>query len=292
MQPYWLDVVSGSENWQGLVAKGESDRIDGAWAIHQSRLRGGKAIVAPPLTPYTGIWLRPEPSLSSQKLIARNHALMDALEEQLPPHAIFEQKFHHAISDWLPFYWKGYRQQTRYTFLIEKGGLPSVEAELSDSFKRNLRAAERQFEVETTTDVSTLYRLIQEVFRIRGSVVPFREELLRRTYEMLSKRKQCAIYCAKSDGEVTSAIFVVWDQNTTYYLLGGRAGSNTKNSTNLLVWRAIEDAQSRDQGFDFEGSMIKGVHAFFRTFGAQMTPYQYVYRYNGLARLKYLRKSL
>ena len=29
------------------------------------------------------------------------------------------QNFHYGITDWLPFYWEGYRQTTRYTYMLK-----------------------------------------------------------------------------------------------------------------------------------------------------------------------------
>ncbi|MDX1479343.1 MAG: GNAT family N-acetyltransferase [Saprospiraceae bacterium] len=288
MQPYWLDAVIPDRSWSGVVARANEDRMRAAWSINLSRQRRMKAIVAPPLTPYTGIWLDLDQTLSAQKQSAQRQTLVAALEDQLPVVAIFEQKLHPSLQDWMPFYWKGYRQETRYTFRFDCRQVDEIYAQFSDSFRRNIRAAERKFDTALSTDIPELFGLIAEVFRLRKQPVPFTLEQLQHVWQVMSERGQCAIYRASDERGVNSAILVVWDAHTTYYLLGGRSGSNTRSSSNLLLWRAIQDAGQRGHVFDFEGSMIQGVHAFFQSFGAYMQPYLFIYRYTGLARLKYL----
>ena len=67
----------------------------------------------------------------------------------------------------------------------------------------------------------------------------------------------------------------MFDTNTCYYLLGGvNKQSGVQGVNNLLVQKSIEKA--KDLGcktFDFEGSMLKGVEKFFRSFGPELVPY-------------------
>ncbi len=109
-----------------------------------------------------------------------------------------------------------------------------------------------------------------------------------RVHSMLTAEARCKILIASDEGGPQAAIYLVWDNDSVYYLLGGRAGSNTQSATNLLIWKGIELASELDLNFDFEGSMIKGVHRFFQQFGATMTPYMLIYRYRGIGKLKHL----
>jgi len=44
---------------------------------------------------------------------------MQALISQLPRYDHFVQNWDHRQTNWLPFYWKGFSQTTRYTYRIE-----------------------------------------------------------------------------------------------------------------------------------------------------------------------------
>ncbi|MCE3260275.1 MAG: family N-acetyltransferase, partial [Bacteroidetes bacterium] len=70
-------------------------------------------------------------------------------------------------------------------------------------------------------------------------------------------------------------VFCIHDKNTCYYLLGGvDKSSGVAGVNNLLVQRGIERAKELGcTTFDFEGSMLKGVEKFFRSFGPELVPY-------------------
>jgi hypothetical protein len=130
---------------------------------------------------------------------------------------------------------------------------------------------------------------MEKVFDMRQADVAFSQQTLERIVDSLQVRKQAHIYAAQDEEGIQAIILVVWDTTTTYYLIGGRNKKDSRHGITLLLWQAICDAAQRGHDFDFEGSMIEGVNRFFQEFGAQLTPYQYIYRYRGLARLKYLR---
>ena len=77
-----------------------------------------------------------------------------------------------------------------------------------------------------------------------------------------------------SEGQRHAGIYIVWDENSVYYLMGGgdpllrRSGA-----TSLCMWEAILFAASLKKSFDFEGSMLEPVERFFRGFGADQIPY-------------------
>lgn len=288
MQPYWLDAVAGVKGWNAILAYNQEGKIVGAWAMHHRKLRGFKAIVLPPMTPFTGIYFDVDGSLSIQKQGLRRQEILEDLIRQVPEAPIFEQKFQYTLRDWAPFYWAGYKQEMRYTFRFENPDPESIHANFTKSFKRNIRAAERDFTIETSTDVTELYGLVKNVYDIRDDQIMFDFETLNGAYSAVHARGESTIYRAVDDHGVNAAILVVRDANTTYYLLGGRVGSNTRSSTNLLIWRAIQDSAERGLDFDFEGSMLKGVHKFFQSFGGEMVGYHYVYRYRGVAKIKAL----
>jgi hypothetical protein len=131
--------------------------------------------------------------------------------------------------------------------------------------------------------------MMENVFEMRGARVAFTQQTLEGIVDTLQKRDQCHLYAARDDEGIQAILLVVWDSTTTYYLIGGRRQTDSRHGTNLLLWQAIADAAQRGHAFDFEGSMIQGVNQFFQKFGAELTPYHYIYKYRGLARYKYLR---
>ena len=287
MRPYWMDAVA-EDAWDAILVRDDDGLVRAAWALHIIRRKGRQAIVLPNITPFTGIYLKLDESLPMQKQALQRQQLLEALIRRLPKSSIFEQKVQHTLQDWSPFHWAGFRQETRYTFRFDQVDTEAILANVSKSFRRNLRSAARKYSVEESTDPKELYNLVEKVYQIREDKIAFDEATVVRAFNALHPRGQCAIYRATEGNEVSAVIFAVWDEGTTYYLLGGRNDSNTRSSTTLLIWHAIEQAAARGHAFDFEGSMIKGVHRYFQKFGAAMTPYMYIYKYKDIARLKML----
>jgi hypothetical protein len=71
-----------------------------------------------------------------------------------------------------------------------------------------------------------------------------------------------------------AGIYVVWDEQSAYYLMGGGDPElRSSGATSLCMWEAIKFVSTKTKSFDFEGSMIERVERFFRAFGAIQTPY-------------------
>jgi hypothetical protein len=59
--------------------------------------------------------------------------------------------------------------------------------------------------------------------------------------------------------------------------MNGTADSATTGSNSLLIKTIIDDALANNLSFDFEGSMIRQVEAFYRLFGAERVAYHHIW---------------
>ena len=78
------------------------------------------------------------------------------------------------------------------------------------------------------------------------------------------------IWCAvDGTGKWAAAIFVAWDVKTAYYIIGGKDDAfGNSGAMSLLFWNSFQFLKDKVKRFDFEGSMIKGVENYFRSFGS------------------------
>lgn len=115
-QAWWLDSVCGEDKWNVcLVEKGRKIYASMPYCIYHRK--GFKFIKQPPLTQALGPWIRNESKNESKKL-ENEKKLMNALIEQIPKVDYFYQQWNYKNTNWLPFYWHGYKQTTRYTYRI------------------------------------------------------------------------------------------------------------------------------------------------------------------------------
>ncbi|MBF4318694.1 methicillin resistance protein, partial [Vibrio anguillarum] len=105
----------------------------------------------------------------------REKDLMEALIEQLPQHHYFNQNWHYSNTNWLPFYWKGFEQSTRYTYVISSlDDINSIWEETQDNIRREIRKAENRFGLVVNSDlpISDFFELNQLTFSRQGLSMP------------------------------------------------------------------------------------------------------------------------
>lgn len=267
---WWLDAVA-EEKWDA-VTTGKGDQIDAAMPFCMDRKFGFKRIYQPPFTQTLGPWTR-EIQGSNYNQQSKAHKYTKALIEQLPAFDVFKQNFHPDITDWLPFYWHGFKQTTRYTYILDD---LSDHDELWKSLRSNIRTDINKARdihgliVKTDQPLSKLINLYNMTFDRQG-LAPRQQRTLFERIDTACKARGCSqLFIAEDeDGNAHAAVYIVWDSNRAYYLIGG-ADPSLRNSgaSSFCLWEAIKFASEVTPIFDFEGSMLQPVERFFRAFGA------------------------
>ena len=113
---WWLDTVCGKDKWKVLLVE-EKERITAAMPLYCPR----QGIISmPSYTQTMGPWFAPESKDTKYtKTLGHRQVLCKQLLNTLKSYPYFMQNFHYGITDWLPFYWEGYRQTTRYTYMLK-----------------------------------------------------------------------------------------------------------------------------------------------------------------------------
>ncbi|RDI12696.1 GNAT family N-acetyltransferase [Comamonas sp. AG1104] len=275
-QAWWLDATAGEGAWDvALVEKGGA--IVAAMPYVPRKRYGFTLLGQPALTQTLGPWLRETDGKSSTKL-AQHKDWLQALIDQLPHFSHFTQNWHWRMGNWLPFYWAGFQQTTRYTYILQE---LSDEQELWQGLQENIRreikkASNRlQLRVRDDLTVDDFLVLNRMTFARQDMALPYTEAFVHKLDQACVARQARKIFIAEDEqGRRHAGVYVVWDGNSAYYLMGG-GDPELRNSgaTSLCMWEAIKFAATVTKRFDFEGSMIEPVEKFFRAFGAQQTPY-------------------
>jgi len=281
-EPWWLDIVSGPEEWSEVrVEKGGELQARLPFTLH--RKWGLTVLSMPPLTQSLGPWFSPTDATYANQL-SRQKELTGKLIEKLPKHDVFSQNFHHSVANWLPWYWRGYGQTTRYTYILPRLQDSDVLwASLQPRVRTDIRKATERFGLSIVHDqgVDVLLEACKKSFQRQG-LPGLPVDVVERICETCSRR-ECgrAFFAADGDGRIHAAAYVVWDERSAYYLLGGGDPELRKSGAqSLILWEAIKHVSQFTQSFDFEGSMLEPVERFFRGFGGQLTPYHQIARAN------------
>jgi hypothetical protein len=284
----WMDLICG-DDWDVLLeAKGHN--IHGFFIFPLNKKLGFKRILQPHLTPYSGVWINYPEGQKDLTRIAYEKKVVSALIDQMPQFDELNLTFYPTFTNWLPFYWKGFKQTTRYTYKIFKGqSTGALREQVKDSVRRELAKAERSLQLFVSDDVKPLFDFKVRSFREQKRAFYLTYPFVKRCFDWCVRQgKGQILYARDEQGNVHAGIVLVWDNNCIYYLFGASA-PEYKNSGALtfLLWKGIEMAQVQHKDFDFEGSMLEPVEQFFRNFGATQLPYFQILKCNApLLKLK------
>lgn len=239
---------------------------------------GGVSLRMPKLTQTLGPWLRPSTAKYANQLTEQKD-LMTELIEALPRHRYFSQNFHHSLTNWLPFYWKGFQQTTRYTYILDDlSDLDAVRNGFSSNIRGYIRKAQKQLRVESDLGLECFLQTNELTFERQGQRLPYTREFVKRIDEACKSHNARKMFFAVDDADnIHAVLYLVWTSQSAYLLMaGGDPSLRSSGASSLLVWHAIQFASGVCRTFDFEGSMLEPVERFFRAFGARQMPYSHV----------------
>lgn len=271
---WWLDSVCGIDNWDvATVVKG--GHTVASMPYFKTKKSFFNIITLPNLTQTMGVYIKYPKGQKYYKRLSWEKELMTKLIEQLPKVDYFIQNFDHNITNWLPFFWKGFEQTTRYTYIIENITIEELEKNLETDIRRRRRKAyEVGVEIIEGKDIKKFYELNELTFMRQGISIPYTFEFIKKLYDSCKKNNAVKMYFAKYENEIIAANFLIYDEATVYYLMGG-IDPNYKDlgAMDIIQLESIKFALENDRKFDFEGSMIESIEKYFRSFGAIQKPY-------------------
>ncbi|MFL1455733.1 GNAT family N-acetyltransferase [Marinobacter sp. GN3S48] len=279
-QAWWLDAVAG-DAWNVVLAT-KGKQVVGALPYVIRKRWGFSLLTQPALTQALGPWVRPSQK-SYPKFLAYEKDVLGELADQLPAHDYYAQNWHCERTNWLPFFWRGCVQTTRYTYRLPlHEGQDQVWKGLQENTRREIRKARDRFDVSVRAGgLDEFLALNRLTFERQGRIVPYTNEFVARIDSAASSRsaRDCLV-AVDGEGRLHAGAYILRSGNTAYYLMGG-GDPELRNSgaTSLVLWEAICRQPGTIEIFDFEGSMIEPIERFFRAFGAVQTPYFHVSRY-------------
>ena len=292
-QDWWFDAVCGVQNWDALICENNGNVI-GMWAYPIKKKYHLKLISMPMLTPGIGPIITYFEGQKPASQLSHEQQILDELINQLPPFDLFDLYFLPLYKNHLSFYWKGFNQSTRYTYILKNlTDLDKVFEEFNSSIRTQIRKAEKEISITESEDVELFYKINTLTFKRQNKKIPYSIFYVKQIDEACKKNKCRKMLMAKdTEGNIHAALYLVWDEQSAYYLMGG-ADETHKNSGaySLLLWNAMKIAAGLTRQFNFCGSMLPTIERFFRSFGGEQIPYFHLKKINSKAlKLFYLSK--
>ncbi len=276
-QYWWMDAVCESGDWNVLLVE-NGDEIVATLPYFTKRKFLFSYITQPLLTQNNGLYIKyPNGQKYSNKL-SYEKKIMCEIIDKLEGLKLFyyNQNFHYSFENWLPFYWRGFCQTTRYTYVIDKIlNIEEVYNNFDHAKRKNIKKANKIVEIRFDMSPSDFYANHKMTLAKQKQSISYSYELFERIYRA-SYERSCGktIFAVDENNNVHGALFVVWDNESAYDLIS-TFDPDFRNSgaSSLLVFEIIKYLKDKVDKFDFEGSMIENVENSFRQFGAKQKPY-------------------
>ncbi|MEM7575460.1 MAG: hypothetical protein AAF433_21330 [Bacteroidota bacterium] len=140
----------------------------------------------------------------------------------------------------------------------------------SRSLRRRLRKAEAVYRVEELQDIEALISLYRQQVGARAGLSDWAYQRIRAIIQECLDREQGQIKVVLDrEGKVQARAFFAGRQRIGNLFGASTAAGRDGFAMHYLLDRAIAENAGQAKVFDFEGSEIPGVRAFFQSFGAQ-----------------------
>lgn len=277
--------VFGSKEW--LLAYGnkltlvgiykDEHQLIGGFYFMKTKKYGFTFLKLPPYTPHCGLFFKSE----SKNRSSVNNFSKEIITEVCnyisgQKSALTVLAFPSSIIDLQPFIWEKYKVVPNYTYRIDlEKSLEEIKSNF-DSKNRNAISKAIKEEVMVTENSLDRKELFSFFMQSLGTTdANIYESELKNIFSKFSCNSNSFSMVAAKDKNIVGVVFCIYDKNNCYYLLGGvKKDAGIQGINNLLVQKSIEKAKELGcRTFDFEGSMLKGVEKFFRSFGPELVPY-------------------
>lgn len=248
----------------------------------------------PMLDKYLGVIIKGENALS-HKTISKQYKVVELLSKELIKYKSFDYYFHPQYKNWIPFYWNGFAQQTRYTYRINLSlEIKEIQGKFHGNLKNDIRnAIKSNIHIYKNTEFDVFFNIINKTFLRQGSNAPFnRVKLKSFIKELTLKRRFVSFKALNQDGDTIAVCGLINEEKSSYLILNGIDNDKLIRGANaLMILEAIKYFQGKSNYFDFEGSMLPGVEQFYRRFGGELVPYYRIWNDNLFNYMKTLIKK-
>ena len=283
-QYWWMEAVCAGKQWDVIIVRNKAHKIVATLPYLIGHKWRFSYILMPPLTQTNGPHLLYPDGQTQRERLTYEKDLCYDLINQIGHLDIdyYQQNFEPQLTNWLPFCWKHYQQTTRYTYRIDDtSNLESVFAQFTPAKQRQIRKGIRNgLECQQNAlSAEDFYKFHCQILTLKGEKDSTPQVVETGICREAIKREQGVLLSINAPGnpDIQSALLMVWDGQTAYYLIpANHPGYKETGASSLIIWRAIQLAHRKSLRFDFEGSMQESIENSYNQFGTTQVPYMQI----------------
>jgi hypothetical protein len=286
MQAWWLDAAS-KDNWNVIFSR-NGDEITGFFVFSHQNKFGKKIVTNHPLTQYAGPYVFYPEGLNKSEIYSFENKVYTSLIEQLEAKNFdfIEINCHRSFQNWQQFFWSGYKQTTKYTYILENiSDRESLLKDMSYSQRgKRIKKDAGKYHFSLELSAEDFYDFYNANLKEQDKTIFYSKEYFLRLYNAAKDRNQGQIIgIYNTDNELLAALWTVWDSEFAYnMIMTSDKNKKCSEGTTLLIWETLDFLKDKTKNYDFEGSMIKGVALRNQSYGATAVPYHSISKSNSL----------
>lgn len=274
---WWMDAICGENNWDVWIFKNNEDTI-AALPFYIEKRGNYRYITKAPLTQNNGLIIKYPMGQNTLNKTKLEEKIIDSLNEyiELLGVDVYEQQFHYSFKNFLPFFWHDFTIIPRVTYVLDKNmGIDNIDNAFSSNYRNKNRKGFKYIKNFSSINPDVFFSEHEKIYLRQGLKCPFSKEMWMNLHNACSTNQSGEIVASIGENnEILSLAFVVWDEKSTYLLMGGEIPEYSSLQTfSCLVRELIIRSFERGLDFDFEGSVIKRINHSFREYGGE--PKQY-----------------
>jgi hypothetical protein len=273
---WWLEAASGGRFSEVEVRQG--DYLAGRHPFVINQKKGFRILSMPDFTHLLGPFVNSSDGKPQTRMMNRL-STVGALIEQLPRFDFFKQVIDPSIDDGLAlidglaFQSHGFQVKHQYSFQLDcRAKLDALLAGMHFKVRQHIRRADEKCTIETVDDPHRFINFYLENLKKNNRKSYMNFDKFPVLFSECRVRNRGVILAAMQPGGVPVAMtFLVWSDQTMYYLMSTRAPDQSDNgAVNLLIWSAIKRAHELGLFFDLDGVTTAGTARFLSGFGGSI----------------------
>lgn len=177
--------------------------------------------------------------------------------------------------DWEAWLVKGTFRKKENLLLPLNPSFEQLSNNFSKSLRKRIRKASAQLIWEPSTDIKGLIQFYQKQLIDKVKLSPSMCQRLEQLFTILLAKNKADLYLVKEEnGHICCQGLFISTQYRIINLFGASDDLGRQSfAMHFLLAKVLEKHAAQPMIFDFEGSEIPGVAAFFKSFGAQSAPF-------------------
>src|SRR2546428_6646312 len=142
---------------------------------------GLSAITQPPMAPNLGIWIDYPEGMSEINKLSFEIYICNQFIKLLPRYSKFSVSFDLGFQTWIPFYWQGFRQTSKYAYVLEGiSDWQKVLANFSKETHGRIRKAKKNIQIKYDLSAEEFYKYHEYILKKIDKKINYSFDLFKR----------------------------------------------------------------------------------------------------------------